>query len=161
MFRRWGGWGWWRVSRACWEYMTNPAGWWAQSPKQYSSTSRVFRRSRWSSTNWLNLDRMTQPTTSVNNRRGTAQSNCGFRHSFSRKQMMMLRHLERQHLKTLWRVLTLFPKFRKGRKGLLAQDIVISDWIRRSRNQYRAYLMVNQQPSPIRQRGSQRSQLNK
>jgi len=116
-----------RLSRASWAKMTNPAGWWAQSPKQYSSGWRGFGRSRWSSMNRLNRDVRMQPTTAVNDIRSTAHSNWGFCQSFSRKQMMTLRHLHRHHLESLWRVLTLSPEYRKGCRGLLDQDVVISD----------------------------------
>jgi len=45
--------------------MMNPAGWRAQSAKQYSNAWRVFGRSRWGLTNWHIRDGGTQQTTSV------------------------------------------------------------------------------------------------
>ena len=38
-----------RLSRASWAKMMNPAGWWGQLPKLYSSAWRYLGRSRWSS----------------------------------------------------------------------------------------------------------------
>jgi len=52
-------------SLASWVVKMNLAGWWAQSPKQYSTAWRVFSRSRWGLTNWPNQDEGTHPTTSV------------------------------------------------------------------------------------------------
>jgi hypothetical protein len=40
--------------------------------------------------------------------------------------MMTLLHLHRQHLESLWGVLTWSPEYRKGHKGLLNQEVVIS-----------------------------------
>jgi len=104
-----------RLSRVSWAKMTNPAGWWAQSPTLYSSALRGFGRSRWSSTNWLNQDGKTQRTTSVNAIRSTAHPNWGFQPSFISKLMMTLRHLHRQHVESLSSVLTLSPEYSKGR----------------------------------------------
>jgi hypothetical protein len=64
--------------------------------------------------------------TSVNKIPSTAHPNWGFRQSFSRTQMMTLLHLHRQHLESLWGVLTWSPEYRKGHKGLLNQEVVIS-----------------------------------
>jgi len=66
-------------SRASWAKMMNRAGWWAQSPKRYSSACRSFGRCRWSMTNWHNRDGRMQPRTSVHEKRSTAQPNFGFR----------------------------------------------------------------------------------
>jgi len=54
-----------RQSRVCWAKMTNPAGWWAHSPKWYSSTWRGFGRSRRSLNNRRDLAGRTQPTITV------------------------------------------------------------------------------------------------
>jgi len=115
-----------RLSRARWAMMTNPAGSWAQSLKQYSRACRVFGRSRWSSTNWLNPDVRMRLTTPVHEIRGTAHPNWGFRHSSSSKRMTMLRHLHRHQWESLCRVLTSSPEYRKGRKGHLDLEVVKS-----------------------------------
>jgi len=155
-FQRWGGlgrWGWWRDwAGQFWAKMMILAGWWAQSPKPSSSAWRGFGRSRWSSTNWLNQDGRMQPTASVNKIQSTAPLNWGFRLSFSRKQMMMLRHLHQQHLGSWWRVLTLSPEYCKGCKGLLDQEVVILGYVRWCGSLNRAYLVVCQLQSPIRHR---------
>jgi len=52
-------------SSASWVMVMNLAGWWSQSPKQYSTAWRVFSRSRWGLTNWGNRDGGTQPTNSM------------------------------------------------------------------------------------------------
>jgi len=105
-----------RLSRASWAMMMNPAGWWAQSPKRYSSAWRAFGRSRWSSTNWLNPDGRMQHTTSVNEIRSTAHPNWGFRQLFSHKRLMTLRHLRRQHLESLWS-LDIVPRISQRPQG--------------------------------------------
>jgi len=115
-----------RLSRESWAMMTNPAGWWAQSPKQSSSPRRAFGRSKWNSTNWLNPGGRMQLTTSVHKMRSTAHPNWWFWQSFSHKRVMTLRHLCRQHLESLWGFLTLSPDYHNGRKGLLDQEVVIS-----------------------------------
>jgi len=149
-----------RLSRASSVKMKNPAGWWAQSRKRYRSAGRGFGKSRWSSMNWLNRDGRMQLTTSVNQRRSTANSNWGFLPSFSRKQMMTCWHLHRQHLESLWRVSTLSPEYRKGQKGLFYQEVVMSGYVRWIRSQNRAYQAVSQLPSLIRQHCWKRRQLN-
>jgi len=50
---------------ASWGMTIDLAGWWAQSPTQYTTAWRVFGRSRWSLMNWRNRDVGTQHTTSV------------------------------------------------------------------------------------------------
>jgi len=85
-----------RQGMACWEKMINPAGWWAQSPIQYSSAWRCSGRSRWSLTNWHNRDGMKQPTTSVNEGRCVAHQNRGFRQSLNCKWIMIDWLLHRQ-----------------------------------------------------------------
>jgi len=45
-----------KIQSAASRVMMNLAGWWAQSPKQYSTAWRVFGRSRWGLTNWRHQD---------------------------------------------------------------------------------------------------------
>jgi len=64
-----------RQSRARWVKMTNPAGWWAQSPTRFNSTWRGFSRRRWSFSHWHNRDGVTQPGTLVKDVTITARAN--------------------------------------------------------------------------------------
>jgi len=74
---------------ASWTKMINSAGWWAQSPKWYSSAWTGFGRSRWSFTNWHNWDGGTEPTTAVKEIRSMAQPNWGFWQSLHCTRMIL------------------------------------------------------------------------
>jgi len=150
-----------RLSRASWAKMTNPAGWWSQSPKWYSSTWRGFGTNRWSPTNWLYWDGRMQPTTSVNEIWSMARPNWGFWQSFSRKRRIRLQHLHIPHLESLWRVLTLSPEYSKGCKGLLDPELFTSGWVWLNRSPIWAYQVVSQLWNPNRQLCWKRSQLHK
>jgi len=67
-----------RQTRASRAKMMNPAGWRAQSPKQYSRTWGGFSRSRWILTNWHNQECWPLLTTSVKEIRCTAHANWEF-----------------------------------------------------------------------------------
>jgi len=115
-----------RQSRANWAKMTNPAGWWALSPTQYSSIWRGFGRSRWSLPSWHNRDVKMQLATSVKEMRCTPHLNWAFRLSFNPKWVMTLRHLHRQQLQYIWGVLRLSLEYCECCKWLLDQEIVKS-----------------------------------
>jgi len=96
-----------RQSKASSAKMTNPAGWWAQSQKWYSSAWRGFGRSRWSFTHWHNLDWRTQPTTSVTEIRSKAHPISENWQSLNCKGMMVQLYLHLRNLESLRSVLTL------------------------------------------------------
>jgi len=75
-----------RQCMASWAKIMNPAGWWAESPKRYSSAWRSFRSSRWRLTNWDNRDGRMQPTTQVTEIRSTAHPDSGFQQWLNRNR---------------------------------------------------------------------------
>jgi len=88
-------------SLASWAKTMNLAGWWAQSPKRYSTTWRAFGRIRWGLINWGNRDEGTQPTTSVREIWSSGRPNWRFRQFCRRKQTRQQPHHHRQHLESL------------------------------------------------------------
>jgi len=136
-FRWCWGWGrggrWWRGYRvwATWVKMTNPARWWAPSPKWYSNPWRDFGRSRWGLTNWRNRDVETWPTTPVREIWSTGWLNWGFQPLSTLKQIQLQPHHQRQHLDIICRLMILSQEYHKCRKGLLDQEVVKSDWVLR------------------------------
>jgi len=131
-----------RQSRASWAKMTNPAGWWAQSPKRYSSTLRGFGRSRWILMIWHNQDGRMQPTTSMKETWNMTHLNSGFRRLFNPKQIMTLWHLHRQHWESLWCVLRLSPEYRKCCRWHCDQEVDISGLLWWSHSRTHAYPVV-------------------
>jgi len=123
-----------KPGRASWAQMTNPAGWWAQSPKLWRSAWRGFGRSWWSLTKCDNWDRRTQPTMALSEIQCMAHQNWGFWQSFNHKWMMIHRLLHEQHLESWWRVMTMSSEYCKFRKGLLNQGVVISGCVQGSRS---------------------------
>jgi len=123
-----------RQSWASWAKMTNPAAWWAQSPKRYSSTWRGFGWSRSGLMNWHNRDGWTHPTTLVKATRCTVCSNSGFRQSLNRKRMILPQNLHPQHFERVWRLLISTLEYPISCEGLPDQEVVISGQVRRSRS---------------------------
>jgi len=113
-------------SWASWAKMTNPAGWWAQSPEWYCSTWTGFGRSRSSLPNWRNRDGAMQPTTTVKEIRSTARPVWEFRPSLRRRRILLQPHPQPQHLASLWRLLISSPQYPTNSKGLHDEGIVIS-----------------------------------
>jgi len=141
-------------SRARWAKMMNPAGWWAQSRKPYSSLWSDFGRSRWSLTKWHNGDGGTWPTDSVNEIWRTAQPNWMFRQLSNCIWTMTQQILHPQHLESLRSPLISSPEYRKCRKGLLDQELVnmrLCSWRPRS-SEHIASLPFDVEPgsSPIK-----------
>jgi len=117
---------------ACCAKMMNLAGWWAHSPKRYSTTWRVFGRSRWGLTNWCNQDGGTQPTTSVREIWSMGRLNSGFQQLWSPKQTRLHPHHHRRQLESLCRVLISSPDGHKCCKWCLNQEVVKWGWVRRN-----------------------------
>jgi len=106
--------------------MTNPAGWWAQSPKRYSIACSVFGRSRSRLMNWRNLAGETRPTTYVRGIRSTGRPNGRFQLSFNLKRCIMRRHQRQRDLVSIWRYLIESPGDCECRKWHLDRRVVIS-----------------------------------
>jgi len=87
-------------SLASWAKIMNLAGWWAQSPKRYSTTWRVFGRTRWGMTNWRNRDGGTRQTTLGREKWCMEQPNWWLWPMGSLKSTRLLPH----HHRRLWQV---------------------------------------------------------
>jgi len=149
-----------RQHRASWAKMVNLAGWWAQSPKWYSSTWRGFGQSRWSLTNCNIRVGRRQRSTSVKVIRSMTYPNWGFQQLLNCKRIMMLLHLHRQHSERLWSVLTLSPGCLKCRNRLLDWEVVISGQVLGSRHQTQVFLALRPPLHPIHHSFRMQSLLN-
>jgi len=139
-------------SLASWAKMMNLAGWWAQSPKRYSTAWRAFGRSRWGLTNCRNWDWATQRTTSLREIWSTGRLNWRFPLLWSPKQTRQQPHHHRQHLESLCRVLILSPDNQKSRKWRLAREVVKWGWVWRDITQTITSYLSCQKRCPIRHR---------
>ena len=84
-----------------WAKMTNPAGWWEQSPRWYTKQWRDCGRRRLGLMKWCNRDGETWPTTSIRDICSTGLPDSGFRPLSTPKQTWLQPHLHRQYLKIL------------------------------------------------------------
>jgi len=105
--------------------MRNPAGWCAQSQKQYSITWSVFGRCRSSLVNWRNQAGEMRSTTPVREIRSTGQAHERFQPSSNLKRKMMQPVLRWQHLGSLCKLFIASPENRNCDKWLLHQGAVI------------------------------------
>jgi len=106
-------------SLASWPKMINLAGWWEQSPKQYSTAWRACGRSRWGLTNSRNRDGVTQQTTSVREIWSMGWLNWRFLPLWSPKYTLQQPHHHQKHLESLCRFLISLPDNLKCRKWCL------------------------------------------
>jgi len=140
--------------------MMNRAGWWAESPKRYSTAWRAFGRSRWGLTNWCKRDRGTQPTSSVREIWSMGQLHWRFWRLWSPKQTQQQPHHHQQHLESLcrfWISSTDNPKCRKRR---LDREVVIWGCVRRILRQTITWYLLCPTWCPIRHTGRLRHQFN-
>jgi len=121
-------------SSASWVMKMNLAGWWAQSPKQYSTVWKVFCRSRWGLTNWGNQDGGTQPTTSVTELGIKGLPNWRSRRLWSTKWTQPQPHHPQWHLQSICTLLKLSADNCKWRQWLLDQDVVKWGGVQRNPN---------------------------
>jgi len=119
-------------SLASWAKMMNLAGWWAQSPKRYSTAWRDLGRSKWDLTHWRNPDGGTQPTVFVRAISRMGQLNWRFRQFWSPKQTRQQPHHHRKHLESLCRFLISSPDNPKCHKWRLDREAVKWGWVRRN-----------------------------
>jgi len=147
-------------SLASWAKMMNLAGWWAQSPKWYSTAWWAFGWSRWGLRNWCNLDGGTRPTASVRDIWRTGWLNWRFRQLWSPTQTRQQPHHHRQHLDSLCRWLISSLDNHKCWKWRLDREVVKYGWVLRNLRQTITYYLSCQTRCPIRQRWRLQRQFN-
>jgi len=146
---------------ASWAKMTNLAGWWAQSPQQYSIACSIFSRHRWSLTNWCNQAAEMWPTTFVSEMISIWRPNRRFRLSFKLKQKMMQHRLQQQHSVILRRHLIVSPEPCKYCKWHLDQGVVIWGYPHGNLSKIYSFHLSRPTQCPICQQSINRSLLNR
>jgi len=122
-------------SLASWAKMMNMAGWWAESPKRYSTAWRAFGRCRWGLMNSRNPEGGTRPITSVREIWWMGWRNWRFRQLWSPKQTRQQPLYHLQHLESLCRFLISSPDNHKCCKWRLHREVVNWGWVQRNLSQ--------------------------